>query len=210
MENVLFNWFSGCLSVNSSLDHSLETKPAPGRRLNSKRCQGRLLPLSHLNSSPRYLNPAAGWWSGAWWMGGGHWCKNETLAPQAGWWSSRGGLAWGSVYPCGADLSDLIKWGEHHNMVLISRGLILGDHRPLGRATSKSDRSGNWQSDANLFLKPRFILGQESGRMQRCHLGHFIKLQIDIACSCMDFFGSIFVQFLSRPNFDHTLCYWWW
>ena len=40
-------------------------------------------------------------------------------------------------------------------------GPYFGRPQALRRATSKSDRSGNWQSDANLFHKPRLILGQE-------------------------------------------------
>ena len=73
-------------------------------------------------------------------------------------------------------------------MVLISRGLILSDHRPLRRATSKSDRSETWQSDANLFHKPRFILGQEwqDAKMPSGILEHSIMLKIDWTCS--DFF----------------------
>ena len=70
--NFLFNRLSRCLSVNSSLDHSLETKPALGAPLNSKGRQGRLPPLRDLNSSLRYLNPAGGGQSpGAWWVGAG-------------------------------------------------------------------------------------------------------------------------------------------
>ena len=76
-------------------------------------------------------------------------------------------------------------------------GLILSDHRPLRRATSKSDRSGTWQSDANLFPNPRFILGQEWQ-----HAKMASQTQIHLTSSYMDFLGRIFVQLLSGPIFD--------
>ena len=59
-------------------------------------------------------------------------------------------------------------------------GPYFGRPQALRRATSKSDRSGNWQSDANLFHKPRFILGQEwqDAKMPSGILEHSIMLKI--------------------------------
>ena len=76
-------------------------------------------------------------------------------------------------------------------------GPYFGRPQALRRATSKSDRSGNWQSDANLFHKPRFILGQEWQ-----HAKMASQTQIHLTSSYMDFLGRIFVQLLSGPIFD--------
>ena len=81
-------------------------------------------------------------------------------------------------------------------MVLISTGLILSDHRPLRRATSKSDRSGNWQSDANLFHKPRFILCREWQDAKMASETLYQVTSLLYMLNNIHFLGNFFLSFL--------------
>ena len=91
---------------------------------------------------------------------GGQHLVNEMLTPL---------LARGSISSWGVHLSDLIKWGETISPPQYGAHLFLDDRRPLGRATSKSDRSETWQSDRQSFPTSLVSYNAKNGRMRRCH-----------------------------------------